>query len=127
MNRTSSRAALTLVALTCACTVVDTKASTDAQATGEGATYVPGPGDAWETRSPEQVGMDPSLLQDAIDYANGHETSMPRDPGRYLRERFEGLPHQEIVGPTRERGGVNGIVVRTATSSPSGETRGGPT
>jgi CubicO group peptidase (beta-lactamase class C family) len=56
--------------------------------------------------------MDPVRLQAAIDFANAHETSMPRDPGLYLRDRFEGQPHQEIVGPTRERGGVNGIVLK---------------
>jgi CubicO group peptidase (beta-lactamase class C family) len=75
--------------------------------------YVPGPGDAWERRPPEEVGMDPALLREAIDYALAHETTdIPQDPGQYLRDRFEGLPHQEIVGPTKERGEVNGLVVR---------------
>jgi len=76
------------------------------------ADYFPGPGDDWQTRPPEEMGMDPGLLREAIDYANAHETAMPDDPGQYLRDRFEGQPDQEIVGPTRERGGVNGVVVR---------------
>ncbi|GMV07057.1 MAG: hypothetical protein AMXMBFR53_33320 [Gemmatimonadota bacterium] len=75
--------------------------------------YVPGPGDAWERRAPEELGFDPVLLQDAVDYALAHETTeIPEDPGEYLRARFEGLPWQEIVGPTAPRGGVNGIVVK---------------
>ncbi len=74
--------------------------------------YVPPPGDGWETRAPESVGMDPALVRRAVDYANAHETSMPRDPGQYLRDRFRGQPHQEIVGPTKDRGGVNGILLR---------------
>lgn len=75
--------------------------------------YVPGPGESWEVREPAEVGMDPTLLQEAVDYALAHETTqIPDDPGVYLRDRFEGLPHQEIVGPTRERGGVNGLVIR---------------
>ena len=37
---------------------------------------------------------------------------MPQDPGAYLRDRFEGQPHQDIVGPTKERGGVNGLLFR---------------
>jgi CubicO group peptidase (beta-lactamase class C family) len=75
--------------------------------------YVPGPGDAWEVRAPEEMGMDPALLQAAVDYTLAHETTeIPSDPGVYLRERFEGLPYQDIVGPTAERGGVNGIVVK---------------
>lgn len=75
--------------------------------------YVPGPGAVWEVRAPEEVGMDGSLLQEAVDYALANETTdIPTDPGAYLRDRFEGLPHQEIVGPTVERAGVNGIVIR---------------
>lgn len=75
--------------------------------------YVPGPGDAWEVRAPEEMGMDPVKLREAVEYTLAHETSqIPEDPGVYLRDRFEGLPYQEIVGPTKPRGGVNGIVVR---------------
>ncbi|MDA0310684.1 MAG: serine hydrolase [Gemmatimonadetes bacterium] len=75
--------------------------------------YVPGGGDAWESRTPEEMGMDAATLQRAVDYALAHETTqIPEDPGVYLRDRFAGLPYQDIVGPTRERGGVNGIVIR---------------
>ena len=57
--------------------------------------------------------MDPVKLQEAVDYTLAHETTqIPDDPGVYLRDRFEGLPYQDIVGPTVERGGVNGIVVK---------------
>lgn len=75
--------------------------------------YIPPPGEAWEVREPEELGMDPALLQQAMDYASAHETTqIPDDPGAYLRERFQGIPHQEIVGPTAPRGGVNGIVLK---------------
>lgn len=75
--------------------------------------YVPGPGDAWESRAPEDLGMNSALLQEAVDYTLAHETTdIPDDPGVYLRDRFEGLPYQEIVGPTAKRGGVNGIIVK---------------
>jgi CubicO group peptidase (beta-lactamase class C family) len=75
--------------------------------------YFPPPGDAWETRPPEAMGMDPTKLQAAVDYAKAHlTTEIPEDPGVYLRERFRGIPHQEIVGPTAPRGGVNGIVLK---------------
>jgi len=108
----SARSALFLaVLLPAACTVAETDAVSRLAGDTENG-YVPGPGDDWATRSPEEVGMDATLLQEAVDYANAHETSMPGDPGQYLRDRFEGLPHQEIVGPTRERGGVNGMVLR---------------
>ncbi|MDX1576963.1 MAG: serine hydrolase [Gemmatimonadota bacterium] len=73
---------------------------------------MPGPGDVWERRDPASMGFDAGALEEAVAWARHHETSMPADPGRYLRERFEGQPHQDIVGPTRERGGVNGILLR---------------
>lgn len=74
--------------------------------------YYPGPGDAWERRAPAAVGMDAARLDEAAAYATAHATSMPRDLGQYLRDRFAGQAHQEIVGPTQERGGVNGVVIR---------------
>ncbi len=75
--------------------------------------YVPGPAGVWEARRPEDLGMDPALLQKAVDYARSHPTEeIPEDPGAYLRARFAGIPHQEIVGPTRPRGGVNGIILK---------------
>jgi len=74
--------------------------------------YYPLPG-VWETRTPEQMGMDASILQAVVEYAQTHPTTqIPDDPGVYLRERFEGIPHQEIVGPTALRGDVNGIVLK---------------
>ena len=77
------------------------------------ASYVPGPGDDWEVRTPEELGMNAARLQEAVDYTLAHETTqIPEDPGVYLRDRFEGIPYQDIVGPTALRGGVNGIVIK---------------
>ena len=75
--------------------------------------YAPRPGEPWVRRDPEELGMDPYLLGEAVEYALAHETTeIPEDPGAYLRERFQGLPDQEIVGPTVHRGGVSGIVLK---------------
>lgn len=80
---------------------------------GSSEEYFPPPGDAWETRPPEAMGIDPARLAAAVDYAKVHVTTeIPEDPGVYLRERFRGIPHQEIVGPTAPRGGVSGIVLK---------------
>lgn len=69
--------------------------------------------DEWQTRAPADVGMDSAALQSAVQYAQSHlTTQIPDDPGVYLTERFRGVPHQEIVGPTAQRGGVNGIVLK---------------
>lgn len=56
--------------------------------------------------------MDSALLKQAIDYAKAHLTSLSEDPGVWLRERFAHVPYQDIVGPTKPRGGVNGIVLK---------------
>ena len=111
MDATYPNAAYRLVAV---CTVLIAACSSEQgqSASGSPDRYYPDAGDAWERREPSDVGMDAEMLKAAVAYTNAHETSMPRDPGAYLRDRFEGLPHQEIVGPTRERGGVNGIVLR---------------
>ena len=81
-------------------------------AAGQGSeVYYPEPGEAWKKRTPESMGLDGAALREAIAHAEAHETSMPGDPGAYLHERFEGKADQDIVGPTKERGGVNGIVI----------------
>ena len=74
--------------------------------------YYP-PSGSWETRTPALAGMDAAKLQAAVDYAEGHlTTQIGEDPGEYLTERFRGIPHQEMVGPTAPRGDVNGIVLK---------------
>lgn len=74
--------------------------------------YVP-PADAWATRTPAEMGMDPARLEAAVEYARAHPTTeIPTDPGEYLRQRFANVPFQDIVGPTAPRGDVNGIVVK---------------
>jgi CubicO group peptidase (beta-lactamase class C family) len=74
--------------------------------------YVP-TATSWAVRTPGEAGMSAAKLQEAVDYALAHETTqIPDDPGVYLRDRFAGPPYQDIVGPTAERGGVNGIVLK---------------
>lgn len=84
----------------------------DEQPRGGTSAYVPAAGDAWQSRAPDELGIDPGALQEAVDYTLSHETSLPEEPGPWLRERFGDDPHQQIVGPTRPRGGVNGIVLK---------------
>ena len=101
---TKAITALLLLASSC----VDGRAAASANQN----TYFPGPGDEWQHRSPAEVGMRTGMLDSAIAYANRHETALSRDAGTWLRDRFAGQPHQDIVGPTKPRGGVNGMVVR---------------
>ena len=79
------------------------------------ATYFPGPGNDWERRTPEQVGMDPDLLQRAIDYSTepsreGHL----RDLAEQIRQNNAGKQYDDgaTLGPTKTRGAVTGVVLR---------------
>lgn len=74
--------------------------------------YYPGPGGDWETRSPEQAGMDARLLNEAIEFAKANESRAPRnlDLNHYLS--FGREPYGEAVGPFKIRGDLTGIVVR---------------
>ena len=77
------------------------------------APYFPGTGDDWATRLPEQVGMAAPALGDAVAFAVAHETPWATDLEAVIRETHadEG-PFAEIIGPTRPRGGPNGLVLR---------------
>jgi len=74
--------------------------------------YSPGKSDKWEKRKPEDLGMDSRLIQEAINFANTHEWSGPKDPKIAIIRSFAREPYGTIIGPTKERGGVNGIVVK---------------
>ena len=71
--------------------------------------YFPLRGEAWQTRAPDEVGMDPDLLAAAVAFAQANEADMPTDLRGYLESRFEGLPDQELIGPLKERGPMNGL------------------
>ena len=74
--------------------------------------YYPGPNEKWETRSPEEVGMDGALLDEAVAFIKASESENPRDLREYLTVRLTSEPHSEIVGPVKERGGVSGVILR---------------
>ena len=75
-------------------------------------TYYPGRGDDWERRTPDQVGMDRSLLARAIQFAKDNETQASRDLEQNHYMSFGREPYGEGIGPFKERGPQMGIVVR---------------
>ena len=76
------------------------------------AIYYPQPG-RWEHRSANTLGMDSVLLQEAVAYAQTHESKESRDlkqafyQGGFGREPF-GYP----VGPLKERGPATGLIIK---------------
>lgn len=72
--------------------------------------YYPGRAGEWESRSPEDVGMNAEVLQKAIEFAMANEYSGPRDLRLAIENSFE--PDNTIVGPTKERGGPAGMIIK---------------
>jgi CubicO group peptidase (beta-lactamase class C family) len=70
-------------------------------------TYFPPAGDAWERRRPEEVGLHPERLQAAIDFTFEHEATT----NHHSRVELV-MPDNDIVGPLKERGPVNGLILR---------------
>jgi CubicO group peptidase (beta-lactamase class C family) len=74
--------------------------------------YYPGRGDGWEHRLPEQVGMDPGLVAEAVAFAQASETNASHDLGQAHYLSWNREPFDEAVGPFRERGSQTGIIVK---------------
>jgi len=74
--------------------------------------YYPGKWDDWETRTPEEVGMDPALLAKAVEFSIEHESSRPRDLDLAIRMGISSQTYDELIGPTKHRGGMNGLILR---------------
>lgn len=69
--------------------------------------YIPGVGDAWERREPSEVGMDDAGVQEAIELIKASESQ----GGHETRVELT-LPDNDIVGPMKERGPANGLILR---------------
>ena len=77
--------------------------------------YYPGPDHAWERKQPEEVGIDPYLLQGAIAFANDPaHAGYPPDLGAHLAAIHGAKRHDDgvILGPTKAHGPVTGVVLR---------------
>lgn len=76
------------------------------------ARYYPGPGTAWERRTPEQVGFSVTAVAEAVALAQAAESTSPRDLLENHRRTFGREPFGEAVGPFRERGDATGMIIR---------------
>ncbi len=76
------------------------------------AAYYPGPGDQWEQRAPERVGMNATRMREAVAFAIASETRAPRDLEQNHYLSFGREPHGEATGPFRERGDPAGVILR---------------
>lgn len=72
--------------------------------------YYPGRAGEWESRRPEDVGMDADALKKVVDFAMANEWSGSKDLRLEISKSFE--PDNTIVGPTKKRGGPAGMIVK---------------
>ncbi|HXJ44775.1 MAG TPA: serine hydrolase, partial [Bryobacteraceae bacterium] len=69
--------------------------------------YYPAPGDSWQRRRPEDVGMNSVLLDQAVAYAQTQASTIPADFSTQV-ETFG-----RVLGPLpKSRGETNGIIIR---------------
>jgi len=74
--------------------------------------YFPPPGDAWERRTPEQMGFTKRSVDSAVTIALKNESTAPRDLLANHQQSFGREPMSEAIGPFKERGGAAGMIVR---------------
>jgi CubicO group peptidase (beta-lactamase class C family) len=72
--------------------------------------YFPPKGE-WERRTPQQVGLDPALIQEAVDFARANETRAPRDLELNHYMTFGREPFGDAIGPLKERGDPTGLII----------------
>ena len=68
--------------------------------------------DNWERRTPEQAKMNAAHLKEAVDFAIVSEAKAPRDMELAQTQTFGREPFGEIIGATKPRGAMTGIVIR---------------
>ncbi len=73
--------------------------------------YFPPKGDGWERRTPQQLGMNAALIQEAVEFAQANESSSPRDLELAHMSGFGREPYGDPIGPMKERGPQTGIII----------------
>ena len=73
--------------------------------------YFPPYGD-WERKKPNEVGMSNSKLNRAMQFAIKSESTGSRNLEEYIKATLTKEPHGEIIGPTKHRGDMTGIIIK---------------
>lgn len=76
------------------------------------AAYVPGAHDDWQRRGPDDVGLNPDAVRDAIAFIQTKETKRPRDLRLAHDLSFGREPYGEPLGPYKSRGDLTGVILK---------------
>src|ERR1700736_4682355 len=69
------------------------------------------PDATWRHETPSELGINPQLLKEAIDFAIAGETKAPRDLVMNHYQTFGREPFGYAIGPIKERGDPTGIIL----------------
>jgi hypothetical protein len=76
-----------------------------------GAPYFPERFD-WQHKRPDEVAMNPALVNEAVQAAIAADTPGPHDMNLFLRNGFGKEPFNTIIGPVKDRGPASGVITR---------------
>jgi CubicO group peptidase (beta-lactamase class C family) len=79
---------------------------------GPVAAYYPPAGEGWARKRPNEEGLDSARLATAVAFAQSSEINWALDMKAQLAANTAREPHPEIVGPFKDRGRQNGIILR---------------
>jgi CubicO group peptidase (beta-lactamase class C family) len=66
----------------------------------------------WQHKRPDEVGMNATLVGEAVQTAIAADTPGPHDMTLFLKNSFGKEPFDTIVGPVKDRGPASGIITR---------------
>ena len=75
------------------------------------ATYFPERLD-WQHKTPEEVGMNSALVNEAVQLAIAADTPGTHDMTLFLKNSFGKEPFDTLIGPVKDRGPASGIITR---------------
>lgn len=70
------------------------------------------PGKEWQHKQPADVGLNSSLLKEAVDFAIASDASAPRDLKLNHYRSFGREPFGDPIGPIKNRGDQTGIIIK---------------
>ncbi|MFI5178733.1 MAG: serine hydrolase domain-containing protein, partial [Vicinamibacterales bacterium] len=66
----------------------------------------------WQSKTPEEVGMNAALVNEAVKKAVAGDTPGTHDMTLFLKNSFGKEPFDTLVGPVKDRGPASGIITR---------------
>jgi CubicO group peptidase (beta-lactamase class C family) len=66
----------------------------------------------WQHKTASEVGMDPALVDQAVQTAIASENPAPKDMRLFLKGSFGREPFDAIIGPIKDRGPATGLITR---------------